>query len=315
MISIGQGQIIGGKTMTSSGYINDSSRMAMLLLQSSFDTASVIGTNSEPAITLYDVNGRGVSNYVDLTPKDNTDGSQIWIEDGTLCTPHSGPKCLGFRSSNALSTGMRSCLMLTHLDGSSGYPNSWRGLSITGDLYVSVWLYFPSDWSIPPVDPVEHYSPNWFAVQDPFQLTDTDASNPMCETHIHRRSNGVYFLEVMWERANGVDKIEWNMIDPFDISTITGKWTKWAYFIHRSTDSTQAYIQYWLNDNLLGTFNDQNGSPSYTSRSYHFYTMNKGLRSGNTLWTSIFAKTYVDGDGVNYKYLYADDLEVWDGIP
>lgn len=312
MMSIGQGQIVVSKTMPSSGFIDDPSRTAVLLLQSSFDTASVIGSNSEPAITLYDVNGRGVSNYADLTPKDNTDGSRIWIEDGTLCTPHSGIKCVGFRSSNALSYGVRSCLMLTHLDGSSGYPNSWKGLAITGDFYLSVWLFFPANWSIPTSDPVEHYSPNWCEMMNLFELSDTDAVNPKLDIHIHRRTGGSYFLELQYERANGVDEITWNMINPFDISTILGKWTKWAYFIHRSIDTAQAYVQVWLNDNLLGTFNDQNGSPSYTSRSYHFYTMN---RNGNNTWLTIFAKTYLDGDGINYHYLWADDLEVWDGIP
>lgn len=314
MISIGQAQITSSKSLNSFGSINDPSRIANLLLQSSFDTCTILGGNTEPYLGGFtDVNGRNVATYVDLTPKDNSDGSRIWIETGSLQAPHTGTKCLGFRSDKSASYGVRSCLQLTHLDGSSGM-GGYSGLRITGDFYVSEWLYYPANWSIPPQDPVGHYYPNWSEVVNLYELSDTDAVNPKLDIHIHRRQNGVYYLELEYERANGADEILWNMIDPFDITTITGKWTHWAYFLHRSTDSNVAYAQVWLNDNLLGTFNDANGSPSPTSRSYHFYTMNKGLR-GNTIWLSIPMKTYLDGDGVNYHYLWADDLEVWDGIP
>lgn len=314
--------ISSSTSLPSSGYISYSSHAAKLLLQSSFETASVIGTSTEPAITMYDVNGKGVSNYVTLTGS----GSVIWIENGTLRTAHTGTKSVGLRSDKALAYGDRCDWMLTHLDGSAGYPNSWDGLNITGDFYLSVWLYFPADWSIPTVDPVEHYSPNWYELMNPLVLSDTDANNPKTDIHIHRQANGNYFLEFQYEQGNGVNKIHWTLFDPWDISTVLGKWTRWAYFIHRSTDYTQAYVMFWLNGQMIGYCTDANGSsqvggsPDPGSRSYHFYTENKNVNNNppgglGSIWASDFAKTYLDGDGVNYHYIWADDLEVWDGIP
>jgi hypothetical protein len=333
MINTGQGQIASSKTLNSSGYINDPSRIAHLLLQSSFETCTILGSNSEPYLGSFtDVNGQNVATYADLTPKDKTGKSTIWIEDGSgssictppvpagLVTPHSGTKCLGSRSSNARSSGMRSCLQLQYLNGANLGMGGYSGLKITGDMYLSIWLYYPAGWSIPTVDP-DGYTPSWTEVMNIYELTDTDYVNPKLSVHIERRTNGVYYLELHYERANNGDMIMWNMIDPFDITRITGKWTHWAWFMKRSTDSNIAYLQFWLDDVLLGTFNDANGtsiyggSPNPGSRSYHFYTMNKNGAPNANSWLTIPVKTYLDGDGINYHYLWADDLEVWDGIP
>ncbi len=307
MMSIGQGQIIGSVTMPSSGYIYDPSRMAILLLQSSFESCSILNLGGgEYSISgLKDVTGTSISNVAGLTGS----GSSIWIENGTLCNPHSGLYCLGLRSDKALAYGVRSSEALTHLNGLNPWPQN-KALNITGDFYVSIWLYFPADWSIPTSDPVEHYSPNWYEMLNPFMLSDTDAFNPKSDVHIHRRLNGDYYLEFQFEQGNQHGMMTWVMIDPWDISTILGRWTHWAYFIHRTTDSTQAYVTIWLNDQMVGNCTDYN--PTTRDSGIHLYTMN---RNGNNIWSSFFAKSYLDGDGVNYHYVWADDLEVWDGIP
>jgi hypothetical protein len=317
IISIGHGQITGSKTLTSSGYISNSSQVAKLLLRSSFEDVTILGTNSEPYLGNFkDMSGRNVATYADLTPKDNSDGSQVWVENSATPTsgaptPHSGTKCLGFRSNNA-GSGARSCMQLTHLDGSSGM-GSYSGLNIdaaglSGDVYFSVWYYYPANWDLT----VSQY---WTEVVNLFELWDAGAYNPKCEIHIHHASTSRYFLELQWEGVNTGNHVLWNIFDPFDLNTIRGKWTKWSFFIHRSTDYNDAYIQFWLNDVLYGPitggdrFTDANGSHPDGS-SYHFYT--KGI--SNPLWIIIFAKTYLDANGT-YHYLWADDLEVWDGIP
>jgi len=311
MISIGQGQIIGSKSLNSFGYINDPSRMANLLLQSSFDNC-VMTQHGSTEVTLGPVSEFPYCNMANL---DGGASTITWMEDGTLQTPHSGAKCLGLRSGNILSN-VRVEWQLTHLDGGGSYPSGTHGLNIPNDVYASVWLLLPSNWSIPPARP--GYSPNWSELMNPFTLTDSNM-NPKCTVHIHRDSSGVYDLTLEYDDTGGgsgglSSKLWWVIFKPWDISTILGGWHKWSWFIRRSTDPNIAYVQMWLDNQLLGTFNDQNGT-SLPGRTFTMRT--KGASSTN--WWIAFAKSYLNdaqnpGDG-NYHYIYADDLQVWDGIP
>lgn len=311
-----EGQIIGVRLLNSSGSIRYNAT-AHLLLQSSFETSAVQywGPGEWYLTNIKDVNGTKRANYGNTVGywASATAEDEIWIDTGNV-TAHSGSKCLGLMASKQ-KTGVRACWGLTRLDGSdSGAPGV--GLKIQGDIYVSIWLYFPSDWNITTYDPSNpYYGQNWYELMNLIMMyeggaTHSEADNPKLSVHIHRYTSGAYSLDLDWEGNNTANHVRWHMINPFDISTITGKWTHWAWFIHRTTDYTQAYVKFWLNGVLLGTFNDTN--PYERDHAYdHMYTAPKY----NPLWYMFCAKVYLVADGTHYHYLWADDLEVWDGIP
>jgi len=336
MISIGQGEMTSIKQLNSFGSIDDPSHGAQLLLQSSFDTAQLIingvyqplntiATGNEPAVYLTDANGIQRANHCEIQ------NGGTWIEDGTVnpppegIIPHSGARCIGGYS--GASGTVRMEWELNHLDGSSGgVPNS-PGLPITGDYYYSIWLYFPLDWSMP-LGVNNGDNKAWDEMMNPFVFS---ALNPRTCLHIHRANNGQYDLTLEWTLDGGsANKLCWMIIPSgWDIASgpyqILGKWTKWSFFCHRTTDYTQAYMKMWLNDvplvsridgsPVLTDYNGEhaNGTPwPSAGRSFHMYTTSSLASPG--AWALYFAKSYMDFGGGTH-YLYADDLEVWDGIP
>jgi hypothetical protein len=248
--------------------------------------------------------------------------SACWVEDGTGkggqypvgIFPYSGIKCMGFRSGT--SGGVRAEWQLAHLDGS---PQNWGSpqnaelgsLKVTGDFYVSVWLYFPSNWALPmPSGDLGYYEMQNIA----WRSTDTQRF----ATHIHRLNNGLYDLVLHFQRnnsdytgrvnnGNSDTYMQWWLINNLDLNQIKG-WHKWAYFLHRSTDPDVAYVKYWLDDVLLKTCTRANNESLGNLGTAGFLTEFSGA------WWSTFAKDYCQSDG-NYHYMYIDDLEVWDDIP
>ncbi len=293
MIGTGQGQIIGSQHLTSFGTfgeINYSSHTANLLLQSSFDDA-VISLVQHSESDYYTLSSNPYCNLIRLDFEST--GSSVWIEDGTNVQPHSGARCIGLRS-GPTGIGTRAELQLNHLDGNNPWPSAPLGaLFVPDDYYVSVWLYLPSDWSLTSTN-------SWYELLNLFWL---GVSGPRTAVHIHRSTSGIYNMVLHYEEYNYAPKIDWVIFDPLDISSITGKWTKFAWYVHRSSVPSEATIKFWINDVLLVT--------GQSTRS-DFRT--KAPEGSSTNWWFTFAKSYLDGDG-NYHFLYVDDLQVWDGIP
>jgi hypothetical protein len=310
MISIGQGQIIGNKTLTSSGRINYSSPNAQLLFKPDFDLLTApIDLGSDYAY--YEKSDFVANQIVIWYP---TTGSYAAVESGTNVQPHTGTKCMALVSGT--SGAVRAEWQLTHLDGTAGWGTPDRGvngLNIGDDYYVSVWLYFPEDWSLPM--PSGDYG--YWELMNPFWFT---VNGPRTCVHIHHLTDGNYNLVLHFQRNNGdytgrtykgnsETYMQWTLSEPFDLSRIRGKWTKWAYYVHRSTNPDEVVMTFWLDGELLKNCTRANNESSASDTS--------GLTSKaptGAHWWSTFAKNYMVSDG-DHHYLYVDDLEVWDGIP
>jgi hypothetical protein len=270
-------------------------------------------TDVETGIALYDTSSTLRSNLAVI----DYAGSRTWIETGSEVTPHSGSRCIGLCSGPSGSS-VRCEWELNHLDGSGGTPyvpshGPPYGFNIVKDYYFSVWLYFPSDWNL--TQPVSGWS--WYELMNPFVFYDFSGYFPRTCLHIHRYPDGHYDLVLHYDNVEGeTQEISWTLLNPFDLSTIRGKWTKWSFFAHRTTDYTTAYMKMWLNDEPLnctddGTsiFSDSNANLGPTDRSYHLRT--KGI---STNWIITFAKSYTDGNGKAH-YLWFDDLQLYTDIP
>jgi len=283
---------------------------ANLLFNTSFENAQISSCSGyEYGLNL------GICNYGMIQYSLPPTGGLLWIEDGgqysNSPTPHSGNRCLGLRSGPVTGTShARAEWELTHLQGGTGWTcgfgDNYPALAVPDDYYVSVYLYLPSDWSRVPAGygGSSQYDPPWYEMLNLYVLYD-DAGNlyPRASVLILTKTDGSYWMTLEYDWTIGsADKIRWTLFDPLDIDTLRGKWVKWSWYVHRSTIPTEAMIKVWMNDNLLITA---------TSNNSNFRT--KGLSSVN--WFFAFLKSYLQYNDGTYHYIWADDLEVWDGIP
>ena len=212
-------------------------------------------------------------------------GGTYWFETGFA---HSGSQCLALRTPASTSSSLRSEFELNYL-------HQWSGIG--DEIYVSVWLYLPSDWDL------RRSGYNWYEIINTF-VDWSQSSNggyPRTCIHIHKPNgpDGPFNIQVEWANGAGQGDVL-GEIQNFQVPR--GEWFNVKYYVYRHVSN--GIIKVWLTTSYYGTdyvLCDVSGIQTMLSSS-----------GGN--WFTVPAKTYLDGDGYEHV-IYADDIEVWNHIP
>lgn len=232
------------------------------------------------------------SNYLSLTCShymEMRNGGIFWIENSNnpsgsdAPTPRSGTRCLGMQTPNNFGSAIRAEFNLMSLHTWQLPPN---------EIFVSVWLYFPSDWALSRTD----Y--NWFELMDALVDPNGPGYYPKLPLHITKNpSTGAYALTLRYypSLGNGYDL---GSIQNFVVPR--GEWFNIKFYVKRAT--SDAIVKMWISTSYYG--ND------YVLADVSGYSMD--LYGDD--WYVTVAKSYMDGDG-NYHRVWCDDLEIWSRIP
>jgi hypothetical protein len=201
-------------------------------------------------------------------------GASIWIEgmdrqDGA--TPHSGTRCVGMELTDV--TKSRRCeFNLQHM------------MELVGDeVYVSVWLYLPSDWAL-------HGSGwNWYAIANPFFDYNPPNYIPYTEIHINQPNVNIekFDVEVMGRDVN-FNRYTIDTVSNFPLPR--GRWFNLEWYLYRH--ETNGKLRVWFDGQLIS---DRSGLTTKFTDDY----------------LTCVGKIYHDTSDTTTHQIWVDDLEIY----
>jgi hypothetical protein len=211
-------------------------------------------------------------------------GAAMWVEGLDRQTPgvtcHSGKRCIGMEITN-ITQSVRNEFNIINLQNLVG-----------NELYVSVWLYLPPNWSLHNYLSPSH---NWDQIINPF-FTDGPTYLPYASFNIIQPNPNNTAFDVRLDYRD----VNLNSITLQDVSNYPlprGTWFNVQYYVYRSV--TSGIIRVWINGVL--TFNAANVS-----------TENPSTAS----WFTTIAKIYYDANDKFSPYqTWVDDLEIYNALP
>jgi len=206
-------------------------------------------------------------------------GAAAWMEgldrtSGITC--HSGSRCVGMELAD-ITKSKRCEFKITNLK------------SLVGDqLFVSVWLYFPSDWQL------HGPTPQWYEIADPNTITVSPYA-PYTAIHVTQQPPSSAF-------GVNVDYRDLNQVQHFlgsysGFPLPRGRWFQLQYYVLRH--ETNGIVRVWMDGK---TITDSSGIP----------TRNVSVDD----WATIVAKIYYNSKDTFSPYrLWVDDLEIYNAKP
>ncbi len=288
------------KSVNSFGNIDYGASGAQLLLRSSFEEPPrVVLSSSDCYLGNFPVASYIDLQYYSLKAQSAWDSGCIaWVEDALDPTtgapvPRSGRYCIGLRTPSGAGRPLRSELELTHLDGSSGMGGI-PGINLAGkEVFVSTWLYLPSDWTLGTTSDYD-----WYEIVNCYCVNS--GGYPRICVHIHH-SGGVWSFAVEYD-----DNTSWHgiigEIDNFVVPL--GEWFNLRWWFTQQISGGR--LKFWIKTSVYDEFFDSiNNFPD------GLQTL--GSSSSNIV---IVGKSYLNNlaSGTEHK-IWVDDVEVWDGIP
>jgi hypothetical protein len=211
-------------------------------------------------------------------------GAAIWMEGLNRETPgitcHSGSRCVGMELTD-ISRSRRNEFNIMNLTKVVG-----------NELFVSVWLYLPANWTL--------HSPTnlWYEIMNPF-FTDKPSYLPYAAFHIYQSSINHVAISDFTAALDVTDisGIQHNYAHVNDYPLPIGRWFNLEYYVYRH--QTDGIVQVWIDGSLL--FNVGNIS-----------TENPSVQE----WYTTVAKIYYSTDDHFSPYrIWVDDLEIYSGHP
>jgi len=253
-----------------------SSANATLQVNRRLGTTLVFRTDFED-VTKKDANhlNMGIDHEFDL----KSDGAAMWVEgldrQTTSITCHSGSRCIGMEMTNIVQS-VRNEFNILHLQN-----------LVKKELFVSVWLYLPPDWTLHNFASPSH---NWNQIINPF-FTDGPTYLPYASFNMIQPdpSQSFFGVRLDYRDING-NSITLQNTPNYPIPR--GSWFNVQYYVYRSV--ANGTIEVWINGVLI--FNAANVS-----------TKNPSITS----WFSTPAKIYYDPRDTFSPYrVWVDDLEI-----
>lgn len=294
--AVSSGEMNSSYNIHNSATITYGSTSANLVYSTSFEYSTVYSAN--------ELNLEGNGPYAPRNFLSLNDGGTFWVEDKNTIppyapatgrpTPRTGNKMLGLMVPASTTIGIRSEFGLVAIDGISLTPNT---LHLIDEAFLSIWLWLPPDWDL------ARTGNNWYELVNPYYCINP-AYYPKCALHILEPNgpNGPCTLALKHYTAVGVFTTL-GQISNFVVPR--GEWfnLKWWIRLHETNGAIKFWLStsYYGNDYLLA---DKSG----------FQTRNSPTGNPPYYWSASVAKVYLDGDN-GPEYLYADDLQVWDGLP
>jgi len=177
---------------------------------------------------------------------------------------------------------------VAHRNELNYHTNDFAGES---EIYMSRWLYYPSDLFIPPNNQLVGISGHREAINGSgfgvgFNWANDTSGHEYLYVDCLDYFNGTKYSEhIVWR------------VNRFDLTLPRGEWFKLEDYIYRHP--TNGIYKVWLNGELIFDIKDKK-------------TMN---------WTreavlNRIGKIYINADESYYPYYhYIDDIEIWDGLP
>ena len=208
-------------------------------------------------------------------------GASMWMEGLDRNTPgitcHSGSRCVGMELTN-ITKSRRAEFNIENLENLVG-----------NELYVSVWLYLPSNWNLHSPD-----GNNWYEIVNPY-FTGDPSNLPYTAIQIFQTSPTSTFDMDLVQRDISSNLTHLQNVANYPLPR--GQWFNVQYYVRR--DVTNGAVKVWLNDALL--FDVEN-----------IQTVNPSIPS----WFTTPAKIYYDPTDTYSPYLiWADDLEIYSALP
>jgi hypothetical protein len=220
----------------------------------------------------------GISNSIVYENSVNPGGATVWMEGLDKTTPgvtcHRGTRCLGMELFD-ITKSRRNEFNIEPLNNLAG-----------DQIFVSVWLYLPSDW--------QTHTPSgtsWYSLADLYFPTSGVSTGPYGVIYIKQTPPSPNFIlqVVNVEPSTNPDYLYINNNFPLP----RGRWFNLQYYVLRS--ATNGRVIVWLDGQLLVDASGYNN------------------RGTSTDWETTPAKIYYDAtyDTFSPYRIWVDDLEIY----
>ena len=200
------------------------------------------------------------------------DGARFWVEDSFA---YSGNKCIGMELFD-ITKALRNEFIIYDAHKQLGE-----------EIFVSVWLYLPSDWML--------YSPTlrWYEIQNPFIENNPPNWVPKLHFHVSQTTLGeptfnVYLMSR--DKDNNISMLSHNSNFPLP----RGRWFQVSYYLLRHP--SEGVIKIWMDGELVCDKSD---------------VVTKEVTDDYSI---VVAKIYHETDDTTTHRIYVDDLELWSRV-
>jgi hypothetical protein len=164
--------------------------------------------------------------------------ADMWVEGldrNSSITPHSGSRCIGMEVTNT-STNIRNEFNIVNLDSFVG-----------SKLFVSVWLYLPSNWGL--------YDPNWnwYTLANPM-MSQGPTYLPYWSVHVVNPSSYRIDIDASYSTSPMLETPAGSVVqDPPAYPLPLGRWFNIQYYVLRSSASGLAdgSIYVWIDGRVV----------------------------------------------------------------